>query len=173
MVKGIFAFCRRVPRPFQRGTCWGGLQSGALKVMSGIASCLRPLALAPHSLIAAGFALGALFSGVSASAAQDAPDLQRTYVNPFPAGDRYRVLVIGDSLGDGLWSGLYRAFGEDKNVEVVNQSKVSSGFVRMDYYDWNKALDDILKDNTYQMVAVMFGANDDQPIRQNKELLKP
>ena len=57
---------------------------------------------------------------------------QRSYIEPFPPGDRYRVLVIGDSLADGLWSGLFRAFQEDANMEVINKSKPSSGFVRVD-----------------------------------------
>jgi len=117
--------------------------------------------------------LSAIVSGAGVAAAQGAPEFQRTYVNPFPKGDRYRVVVLGDSLGDGLWSGLYRTFEEDKNLEIVNRSKVSTGFVRVDYYDWNKALDDILKENDYQMAVVMFGANDNQPIRQGKEFFKP
>ncbi len=145
--------------------------------MSGIASCLRSLAFAQNSALKGVFlallTVGAFVVGIDGAAAQSTPEFQRTYVNPFPSGDRYRVLVLGDSLGDGLWSGLYRTFQEDKNLEIVNQSKVSSGFVRVDYYDWNKALDDILKDNNYQMVVVMFGANDSQPIRQGKEYFKP
>lgn len=151
--------------------------SRALRVMSGIASCLRSLAFAKNSAAKATFlallTFGAFVVGIDAAAAQNTPEFQRTYVNPFPRGDRYRVLVLGDSLGDGLWSGLYRTFQEDKNLEIVNQSKVSTGFVRVDYYDWNKALDDILKDNNYQMAVVMFGANDNQPIRQGKEYFKP
>ena len=98
---------------------------------------------------------------------------QRSYIEPFPPGDRYRVLVVGDSLADGLWSGLYRAFQEDGNMEVVNKSKPSSGFVRADSYDWTKEIDDILKDDTYQMVVVMFGANDNQAIKSGKEYIKP
>jgi lysophospholipase L1-like esterase len=98
---------------------------------------------------------------------------QRSYIEPFPAGDRYRVLVIGDSLADGLWSGLFRAFQEDANMEVINKSKPSSGFVRVDSYDWTKDLDDILKDGTYQIVVVMFGANDNQAIKSGKEYVKP
>lgn len=145
--------------------------------MSGIASCLRSLAFAQNSAAkAVCFALltaGALVAGIGVATAQSTPEFQRSYVNPFPSGDRYRVLVVGDSLGDGLWSGLYRTFQEDKNLEIVNQAKVSTGFVRVDSYDWNKALDDILKDNTYQMAVVMFGANDNQPIRQGKEYFKP
>ena len=98
---------------------------------------------------------------------------QRSYIEPFPPGDRYRVLVVGDSLADGVWSGLYRAFQEDGNMEVVNKSKPSSGFVRADSYDWTKEIDDILKDDTYQMVVVMFGANDNQAIKSGKEYIKP
>ena len=145
--------------------------------MSGIASCLRSLAFAQNSAVRAVLlallSLSAIVSGAGGAAAQGAPEFQRTYVNPFPKGDRYRVVVLGDSLGDGLWSGLYRTFEEDKNLEIVNRSKVSTGFVRVDYYDWNKALDDILKENDYQMAVVMFGANDNQPIRQGKEFFKP
>jgi lysophospholipase L1-like esterase len=98
---------------------------------------------------------------------------QRSYIEPFPPGDRYRVLVIGDSLADGLWSGLFRAFQEDANMEVINKSKPSSGFVRVDSYDWTKELDDILKDGNYQIVVVMFGANDNQAIKSGKEYIKP
>jgi hypothetical protein len=98
---------------------------------------------------------------------------QRSYIEPFPPGDRYRVLVVGDSLADGVWSGLYRAFQEDGNMEVVNKSKPSSGFVRADSYDWTKEIDDILKEGTYQIVVVMFGSNDNQAIKSGKEYIKP
>jgi uncharacterized protein len=108
----------------------------------------------------------------TAALAQNAV-FQRSYIEPFPPGDRYRVLVIGDSLADGLWSGLYRSFQEDGNMEVVNKSKASSGFVRVDSDDWAKQLDDILKDDTFQIAVVMFGANDNQAIKSGKEYIKP
>ena len=66
------------------------------------------------------------------AAAQGRLEFQRSYINPFPNGDRYRVVVLGDSLGDGLWSGLYRAFEEDTKLEIVNSSKPSTGFARPD-----------------------------------------
>ncbi len=99
-------------------------------------------------------------------------EFQRSYVDPFPRGDRYRVLVLGDTLADGLWSGTYRAFQEDTNLEIVNKSKPPSGFARVDSNDPTAALDDILKDETYQIAVVMFGANDEQGIRSGKETLK-
>ena len=120
------------------------------------------------------FVLSLLWSSLAPTPAlAQGVEFQRSYIEPFPKGDRYRVVVLGDSLGDGLWSGLYRAFEEDTNLEVVNHSKPSSGFVRIDNYDWSNAVDDVLKDETYQIAVVMFGANDDQAIHSGKELLKP
>jgi hypothetical protein len=99
---------------------------------------------------------------------------QRSYVDPFPTGDRYRVLVVGDSLADGLWSGLYRSFQDDKNLEVIRKSKVSTGLVREDRYNWNEALPELLEgDRKYQIAVVMFGANDAQNIRKDGEWYQP
>jgi uncharacterized protein len=129
----------------------------------------RLLAPAPALLL---FAL--CLTGLAATAAfAQGPEFQRSYIEPFPKGDRYRVLVLGDSLAEGLWSGLYRAFQEDANMEVINKSKPGSGFVRVDREDWSKTVDEILKDETYQIAVVMFGANDNQAIKSGKEYVKP
>jgi hypothetical protein len=146
--------------------------------MSRSASYLRrhlPAPCAQLAVFAAAFFLSLLLAGLGSQPAwaQNANEFQRSYINPFPSGDRYRVVVLGDSLGDGLWSGLYRTFEDDTNLEIVKRSKVSTGFVRTDYYDWNSALGDILKSETYQIAVVMFGANDDQAIREGKEWVKP
>ena len=117
-------------------------------------------------------ALALLLGAPAAPAlAQGANPLQRSYVTPFPSGDRYRIVVFGDSLGDGIWSGLYRAFEEDKNVEVVKRSKVSTGFTRPERYDWNAEIEQILKDEKYQIAVVTFGANEGA-IRSGKDVLK-
>jgi uncharacterized protein len=105
-------------------------------------------------------------------AQQGTTPVQRSYVNPFPNGDRYRVIVLGDSLGDGLWSGLYRAFEEDTNLEFIQRAKASTGFARTDSYDWNAEVAGLLKDGTYQIAIIMFGADDAQPIRSGKDWLK-
>jgi hypothetical protein len=107
-----------------------------------------------------------------AVAQQGTTPVQRSYINPFPNGDRYRVVVLGDSLGDGLWSGLYRAFEDDATLEFIQRAKPSTGFARTDAYDWNAELADLLKKETYQIAVVMFGGNDAQAIRSGKDWLK-
>jgi lysophospholipase L1-like esterase len=120
----------------------------------------------------AALAVAALTTLVPALAQQVTPPVQRSYINPFPNGDRYRVVVFGDSLGDGLWSGLYRAFEDDATLEFINRSKPSTGFARPDSYDWTKEAGELLKTETYQIAIVMFGANDAQPIKSGKDWLK-
>jgi hypothetical protein len=141
--------------------------------MSRMASCLRST-VGPYVLAGAACVVTVFLSSLApiAALAQDA-EFQRSYVDPFPKGDRYRIVVLGDSLADGLSSGTERAFQEDSNMEIANRSKPSSGFVRTDSYDWNATIGDILKEQTYQIAVVMFGANDDQAIRSGKDLLKP
>jgi hypothetical protein len=106
-----------------------------------------------------------------ALAQQGTAPVQRSYINPFPNGDRYRVVVLGDSLGDGLWTGLYRAFEDDATIEFIQKSKPSTGFARTDTFDWNAQLAEFLKNDTYQIAVVMFGA-EAQPIRSGRDWLK-
>ena len=102
--------------------------------MSGQVSCLSQSMSARRCLAAAlvllaGLAASLIGFGV-ALAQQGTTPVQRSYINPFPNGDRYRVVVIGDSLGDGLWSGLYRAFEDDATIDFIQKSKPSTGFSR-------------------------------------------
>jgi hypothetical protein len=129
---------------------------------------------APPAAAAALFALALTCLAALPAAAQQGgtTPVQHSYINPFPTGDRYRILVIGDSLGDGLWQGLYRAFEEDKTLEFINRSKASGGLVRSDSNNWDGQLTDILKSDTYQIAVIMFGANDDQAIKSGKDWLK-
>ncbi|RME94757.1 MAG: DUF459 domain-containing protein, partial [Alphaproteobacteria bacterium] len=96
----------------------------------------------------------------------------RSYITPFPEQDRYRLYVFGDSLGDGVWAGLYRAFKGDGNVDVIKKSRVSTGFVRKDYFDWNERVRAIAKTEKFHIAVVMVGANDMQPIRVKRKVYK-
>ncbi len=77
---------------------------------------------------------------------------------------RYNVVVFGDSLGDGVWAGLYHALRKDKRFNVIRKSKVATGFVRRDYYDWNEAVRETAGDTTIDIAVVIMGTNDRQTI---------
>jgi len=115
--------------------------------------------------------LASLIFGLLPAAAQQ-PPVGHSYINPFPNGDRYRIVVLGDSLGQGLWEGLYRAFDDDKNLNFINHAKSGKGFSRTTAEAWDKELGGILKSDTYQIAVVMFGGFPYQDIRSGKERLK-
>lgn len=105
------------------------------------------------------------------AAAQDTP-AHRSYINPFPNGDRYRIVVLGDSMAEGLWEGTYRAFEDDPTLDIIQQGKKWTGFVNTDKFDWNSEIDQILKDGNYQIAVVMFGVGEAQPLKKDGKLLK-
>ncbi|HUU66605.1 MAG TPA: SGNH family hydrolase [Methyloceanibacter sp.] len=145
--------------------------------MSRTASCHRSSrrvpALRARLLALAAVLVPALMLGFAPHpvAAQDTPS-HRSYINPFPNGDRYRIVVLGDSLGDGLWEGLYRAFDDDATLEFIQRSQKSTGFANTSRYDWNGEIGQILKNDNFQVAVVMFGATDSQPIKKDGKTLK-
>lgn len=74
------------------------------------------------------------------------------------------VVILGDSLGDGLWAGLYRELKSDGRFNIVKRSKVSTGFVRRDYFDWNAEVENVLNEEQVDIAIIMIGTNDRQVI---------
>lgn len=84
------------------------------------------------------------------------------------------VAVIGDSLADLVANGLTEALAEMPEVAVLDKSKADSGLVRTDFYDWPKAVDELLASPEKVSFAVaMLGANDRQQIRDAAGPVEP
>ena len=115
-------------------------------------------------LVAALPAAGVLLALAASQAHAQGADVQRSYIDAFPAGDRYRIVVLGDSLGEGLWSGLYRAMESDTTLEFINRSKGNGSLFRDDTHT---DLAKMLKEENYQIAIVMFGANDAQAAKKD------
>ena len=109
-------------------------------------------------------AIGVLLMLSASQALAQGSDVQRSYIDAFPAGDRYRIVVLGDSLGEGLWSGMYRAMESDTTLEFVNRSKGNASLFRDDAHT---ELAKMLKTENYQVAVVMFGANDAQAAKKD------
>lgn len=74
-----------------------------------------------------------------------------------------RVLIVGDSLGNGL----FRSFARLRRVDELRasrRSRHSTGFSRPDYFDWNAEIGPILAAEAFDAIIVYVGANDGQDI---------
>lgn len=74
------------------------------------------------------------------------------------------VAVLGDSLADGIWGGLYRRLQRRGRFDVLRFARNSTGLARPDYYDWPAALRDLLAEHPVDAVVVALGLNDNQEV---------
>lgn len=70
------------------------------------------------------------------------------------------LVMVGDSLGEGVWGSLYWRFYSTREVKVINAAKAATGFNRTPY---EESLD-LGNGQTAQLVVVMTGANDAQNV---------
>ncbi|KFL26120.1 hypothetical protein JP74_15380 [Devosia sp. 17-2-E-8] len=89
------------------------------------------------------------------------------------AANATRLMVFGDSLGIDLGKALERFYSEDPNLVVINKSKASTGFVRHDYYDWNKVISDEIAANSFDLAVVFLGINDMQVLDEDGQSFTP
>lgn len=78
-----------------------------------------------------------------------------------------RVLVLGDAIGGGLGAGLTRVAEATGKYVVSIRLNEESGLARPEVYDWTASVPKILGSRTYDVIVVMLGTNDTQPIRQD------
>ncbi len=84
------------------------------------------------------------------------------------------IVVMGDSLANLLADGLDEALNDRPDVEVTHRTKPDSGLVRTDFYDWQKAVTDLLASDQKITIAIMMvGLNDRQPIREGDIVQEP
>lgn len=84
-----------------------------------------------------------------------------------------RLAVFGDSLAAGLARGLARLYANDPDIDVLNRTEGSSGFVRDDYYDWNEAIRSAIAANNFDLAIMVVGINDRQDIRTSSGAAPP
>ncbi len=88
------------------------------------------------------------------------------------AANATRLMVFGDSLAVDLSKALERFYAEDPNLIVINQGVGSSGFVRSDFFDWNKAGSEQVAANSFDIAVMIIGINDRQTMQVGGQSLK-
>ena len=78
--------------------------------------------------------------------------------------DKLRVVVVGDSLANGLGVGL-EAMLAPELARAWNQGRISTGLARQDYFNWRAAMRQIVDAYRPDLVVVMLGLNDNQAQR--------
>lgn len=128
--------------------------------------------------VLAALMLAACASGNPGARAQDlgalitaparAPEVARLPAAPrraFSAADPARILVIGDSLGQGFGQFLERqAAARGLVARVTNRARVSTGLARSDFYDWPAEFALAAAALAPDIVVAHFGANDMQTV---------
>ena len=83
-----------------------------------------------------------------------------------------RLAVYGDSMAVDVAKALERLYAEDPNLVVVNQGVGSSGFVRPDFFDWNKTATEQVAANSFDIAIMIVGINDRQTLKADGESYK-
>ena len=86
------------------------------------------------------------------------------------ASGRLRIGVFGDSMADGLWTGLYRGMRDQPGVTVTKFSEVSTGLSRYDYVDIQAKTARQIADEPVDVAVILFGTNDAQGISLDGEI---
>lgn len=82
------------------------------------------------------------------------------------------VAVVGDSLANDLANGMEDNFA-GKSVNVIKLTQFATGLVRTDYFNWNGTVQNALRHGDANVVVVVLGGNDHQPIRVDGRRLDP
>ncbi|MEL6967068.1 MAG: DUF459 domain-containing protein [Pseudomonadota bacterium] len=127
---------------------------------------LAPISGSPFIGLAFGETVQVAKAAKTGSEGSTKTEASTPYLSKPKTGDTYHIVVLGDSLGDGLHQGLTRLNKGNDRVKVTKKSKVNTGFVRVDRYDWNKAARKIAKTGNYDIGVVLIGLNDLQSFRE-------
>jgi len=80
-------------------------------------------------------------------------------------GQPLQIWVGGDSIAEGLGSSMERLAGQTATLRATSQARISTGLTRPDYFDWPTAVHDVVAQQQPDVLVVVFGTNDPQPIQ--------
>lgn len=112
-----------------------------------------------------------------ASAASESPSATdlviETKTAPTKLSPPANVLVVGDSLAITLAVSLDKAFKGFEGLTMIPKGKIASGLQNPQYFNWEQALRQFIKEYDPKLVIVMMGANDAKYLSLDPEQPEP
>lgn len=81
------------------------------------------------------------------------------------AGQPLQIWVGGDSIAEGLGASIERLAGQTSTMRANSDARISTGLTRPDYFDWPTAVNTVVAQQQPDVLVVVFGTNDPQPIK--------
>jgi hypothetical protein len=106
----------------------------------------------------------ALIAAAGSARAQDDPG-GSSFITPFPPGDTYNLVMIGDDLAEGLRAGALEMFQKDPRLVIRPRHLSVNGLMRPDFHQRLVELDEELKGDPAQIAILMLGAWDRVSVR--------
>jgi hypothetical protein len=91
------------------------------------------------------------------------PRTHDTKIRVPTASNPLRVIVVGDSLAQGIGTSAERVFRPNL-VNVFREGRISTGLSREDYFDWPGQMAEIVRRARPDLTIVMIGENDAQSL---------
>ena len=117
-------------------------------------------------------ALGITAAGSAPAAVAQTEAAGSSYITPFPEGDIYRTVVVGDAYAEGVLAGLIDAFGSDSRLQIARKHRSFAGIARADIDDELKSVEEFLTREPSHITIVMIGRDDRSPIRAGNKRLQ-
>gem|GEM_PF-4975767 len=120
-----------------------------------------------HMILMGILCLGAIAATLvsTTSKSHAAESVSTSYVNPFPAGGTYKILIIGDNYADGLSLGLRSATVINKKVSLFREVSYGASLLQKKRSNWLKKVDTILQKRVYDIAVVMVGYGDRRSVK--------
>ncbi|MFC3026694.1 MULTISPECIES: DUF459 domain-containing protein [Roseomonadaceae] len=83
--------------------------------------------------------------------------------------DRVNLLLLGDSLAQGMFLSLNPVLRRRPTPRVINGTLHATGVTRIDEHDWTAVTRDLVAQHRPQLVAFWIGANDFRPLVVREE----
>ncbi|WP_273718145.1 MULTISPECIES: SGNH family hydrolase [Bartonella] len=82
-----------------------------------------------------------------------------------------RILVIGDFTASAVADALKKFFADNSDIVIMNNTMPASGLVRTNYYSWQSNISKLIDQNNPDVIIMMIGANDNQPIIDSHSMI--